>query len=146
MQLHELRAKHKNKKRKRIGRGGKKGSYSGKGIKGQRSRAGARFEPVIRALVKRYPKLRGYRFGRQSEKPAVVNVGELEKSFNSGNIVSPEILLEKRIVSRIKGRAPKVKILGKGKLTKELVIENCQLSKAAREIIEKAGGKTSPKP
>ena len=62
MQLHELRPKHKIKKRKRIGRGGKRGTYSGRGMKGQKSRAGARFEPIIRGLIKRYPKLRGYKF------------------------------------------------------------------------------------
>lgn len=62
MQLHELRPKHKIKKGKRIGRGGKRGTYSGRGMKGQKSRAGTRFEPIIRGLIKRYPKLRGYRF------------------------------------------------------------------------------------
>lgn len=62
MQLHELRPKHKLKKRKRIGRGGKRGTYSGRGVKGQKSRSGRRFAPVIRSLIKRYPKLRGYRF------------------------------------------------------------------------------------
>ncbi len=62
MQLHELRPKHKLKKKKRIGRGGKTGTYSGRGVKGQKSRAGAKFEPIIRGLIKRYPKLRGYRF------------------------------------------------------------------------------------
>jgi len=62
MQLHELKPTHKLKKRKRIARGGKRGTYSGKGMKGQKSRAGRRLEPVVRGLIKRYPKLRGYRF------------------------------------------------------------------------------------
>lgn len=61
MQLHELKPTHKLKKRKRIGRGGKRGTYCGKGIKGQASRAGKRLEPIVRSLIKRYPKLRGYR-------------------------------------------------------------------------------------
>ncbi|MBZ1348254.1 MAG: uL15 family ribosomal protein [Candidatus Nealsonbacteria bacterium] len=61
MQLHQLKPIHKRKKRKRLGRGGKRGTYSGRGMKGQKSRAGARFEPIIRGLIKRYPKLRGYR-------------------------------------------------------------------------------------
>lgn len=68
MQLHELRPKHKIKKGKRIGRGGKRGTYSGRGMKGQKSRAGTRFEPIIRGLIKRYPKLRGYRFKTKNEK------------------------------------------------------------------------------
>ena len=59
MQLHELKPIHKNKESKKIGRGGKRGTYSGKGMKGQRSRAGARMQPIIRELTKRYPKLRG---------------------------------------------------------------------------------------
>jgi large subunit ribosomal protein L15 len=62
MQLHELKPIHKFKKKKRIGRGGKRGTYSGKGMKGQKSRAGRRLEPVIRGIIKRYPKLRGYKF------------------------------------------------------------------------------------
>lgn len=62
MQLHELKPKHKRKKRKRVGRGGKRGTYSGRGIKGQKARAGRRLKPVIRELIKRYPKLRGYKF------------------------------------------------------------------------------------
>ena len=62
MQIHQLKPTHKNKPRKRIARGGKRGTYSGKGMKGQKSRAGRRFKPVIRELIKKYPKLRGYRF------------------------------------------------------------------------------------
>jgi len=61
MQLHELQPTHKTKTSKRIGRGGKKGTYSGRGMKGQKSRAGARMQPLVRELIKRYPKLRGYR-------------------------------------------------------------------------------------
>lgn len=59
MQLHELQPKHKLKKQKRIGRGGKRGTYSGRGIKGQKSRAGRKLKPAIREFIKRYPKLRG---------------------------------------------------------------------------------------
>jgi len=49
-------------------------------------------------------------------------------------------LIEKRLIRRIRGRLPKVKILGQGKLTKKLIIEGCQASKQAKEKIEKAGG------
>lgn len=72
MQLHELLLTNKSKKRKRIGRGGKRGTYSGKGMKGQKSRAGKRLEPVIRSLIKKYPKLRGYKL--KSEKRKTKNV------------------------------------------------------------------------
>jgi len=140
MQLHELKPKHKNRDKKRVGRGGKKGSYSGHGIKGQKSRAGRKMEPIIRSLIKRYPKLKGYRSFRIDKDFAVVNLDVLEKNTKDGEIINPENLIKKGIVSKIKGRSPKVKILGTGKITKKIVVENCKTSKTAKEAIEKAGG------
>jgi len=140
MELHELRPKYKRKKRKRVGRGGKRGTYAGRGIKGQKARAGRRLKPVIRELIKKYPKLRGYKFKPKKEILAIVNIEVLEKKFKTGEIVNPKTLLEKKIIRRIKGRIPKVKILAKGKLTKALTIEGCLVSKSAEEIIKKAGG------
>jgi len=64
MQLHQLKPKNKSKKVKRIGRGGKRGTYSGKGIKGQRCRAGAKIRPEIRDMIKKIPKKRGYNASR----------------------------------------------------------------------------------
>ena len=141
MQLHELKLIHKRKKSKRVGRGGKRGTYSGRGIKGQKSRAGRRLKPVIRDLIKRYPKLRGYKSKQEKSNLVVVNIEVLEKKFKSSERVSPKFLLENKIIRRMKGKAPKVKILGRGKLTKPLIIEDCQVSKSAKEKIEKAGGK-----
>ncbi len=141
MQLHQLQPKHKLKQKKRIGRGGKRGTFSGKGVKGQKSRAGAKFEPITRGLIKRYPKLRGYRFKKWKDKPLLINIEILEKNFNTGEKINPVVLLEKKIIRRIKGKIPKVKILAKGELTKSLTIENCEISKSAKEKIEKAGGK-----
>lgn len=140
MQIQELKPVHKRKKRKRIGRGGKKGSYSGRGVKGQKSRAGRRFQPVIRELIKKYPKLRGYRFKRSKLKPVVLSIEILEKKFKSGEIVNPKILLEKGLIRKLKGKMPEIKILSKGKLTKPLTVEGCLLSKKAKEIIEKSHG------
>lgn len=147
MQLHQfLKPIHKKKRPKRVGRGGKRGAHSGRGIKGQSSRAGRKMKPIIREWIKRYPKLRGYKFKRVNLKPAVVNIEILEKKFKSADVISPKVLLEKRIIRRILGRLPKVKILGPGRhppttpLTKKLIIEGCQVSKSAREEIEKAGG------
>ena len=141
MQIHELKPKHKNKGKKRVGRGGKKGTYSGRGMKGQGARAGKRLKPAIRSIIKMYPKLRGYSFNPLTEKPSIVNVGILENAFQDGETVSPQSLVEKNIVRKAKGRFPKIKILGDGKLTKKLTIEGCLISKAAKEIIEKAGGR-----
>ena len=140
MQLHQLKPFHKPKKAKRIGRGGKRGTYSGRGIKGQKARAGRRLKPIIRELIKKYPKLRGYKFKRKELKPQIINLEILEKKFKSNETISPQILLEKRLFRKIKGRLPKVKILGLGKLTKKLIIEGCQVSKSAKKKIEKAGG------
>jgi large subunit ribosomal protein L15 len=151
MQLNELKPKHKQKERKRIGRGGKKGAYSGKGVKGQRARAGHKFEPLIRSLIKRYPKLRGYRSKKDWIKPVIINIGDIEKGFFSQDKsekeektetkINPQVLLEKRLIRKIEGRIPEVKILGKGILTKSVIIEDCNVSKEAKVKIEKAGGR-----
>lgn len=140
MQLHELRPKQKKKNKKRIGRGGKRGTYSGRGIKGQKARAGASFKPAIKTFVKRYHKLRGYRFKRTEGKPQVLNISTLEKKFKSEEKINPQILLERKLTRKIKGRIPEIKILGKGEVTKKFTIENCELSQIARDKIEKAGG------
>ena len=144
MQLHELKKNTTFKKKKRVGRGGKKGTYCGTGGKGQKGRAGAKFKPLIREWVKKYPKLRGYNFNVLSSVSAV-NLDVLEKIFNEKDIVSPETLVSKKAVRRVDGKAPLVKILSRGEIKKALVIENCAVSKAAKEKIEKAGGTVKEK-
>jgi large subunit ribosomal protein L15 len=140
MQLHQIRPIHKKKKQKRIGRGGVHGFTSGKGSKGQNARSGANFKPVIREIIKRYGKLRGYKFRGISEKPVVLNFEILDKNFESGQSITPQILMEKKLVRKIKGQMPKIKILGKGEINKSFIFENCLVSKGAKEKIEKAGG------
>ncbi len=145
MQLHQIQVKNKKRKKKRIGRGGKRGTYSGRGMKGQKSRAGAKFKPMVRDVFKRYPKLKGYRQKSVKVKKgeiqkAIINLNILEKQFKAEEEVNPENLLEKKIISKIKGRMPKVKILAQGELTKKLIFQNCQISQAAKKKIEKANG------
>lgn len=140
MQLHQLKPKHKNKKEKRIGRGGKKGKYCGRGIKGQKSRAGRKLKPIIREIIKKYPKLRGYRFKSKKE-IFILNLGTIEKKFKENETVTTESLIEKKLIKGIKGKTPKIKILSKGEIKKPLVFKNLLFSKKAREKIEKAGGK-----
>ncbi len=142
MQLHELRPIHKKKSSKRVGRGGKRGTYSGRGMKGQKARSGRLLKPAIRELIKKYPKLRGYKFGRQAKNRglAVLNLDILEKNFKEGEVVNPKTLSEKRLIRRTKGRIPQVKILGDGKIIKALTVEDCLISKQAKEKIEKANG------
>lgn len=140
MQLHELKTIHKGRKSQRIGRGGKRGTFCGRGVKGQTSRAGAKMMPMIREMIKRYPKLRGYRYSGIPKNIIVVNVGILENKFKAGDIVTPEALHKLGIIRNINGKVPGVKILGVGDIKKALTIENCKVSKEAKAKIEKAGG------
>ena len=140
MQLHEIKSNYRRQKRKRVGRGGKRGTYCGRGRKGQKARESRNLVPMIRSLIKRYPKLRGYRFKSRKQGVAVINLEVLDKKFKSGDAVNPEILLKQGLIRRIKGETPRVKILAKGKLTKSLALEKVQLSGKAKEAVEKAGG------
>lgn len=140
MQIHQLKPEHKSKDKKRIGRGGKHGTYSGKGMKGQKSRAGRKMPPIIREIIKRYPKLRGYRQKLRIKEILSVNLSVLEKKFENGEKITPSVLLNKKIIRRIKGKTPSVKIIGEKEISKKLMIENCQVSKGAKEKIEKVGG------
>ena len=140
MQIHQVKPKIKKKSKKRVGRGGKRGTYSGRGSKGQKAH-GVRIRPYLRDIIKRLPKKRGYRFASIQEKPVVVNLKVLEKKFKEGEKITPKILIEKGIISLQKGRVPEVKLLGSGNITKKLLISECQISAPAREKIKKAGGK-----
>lgn len=136
MQLHELKPKHKSKKPKRIGRGGKRGTYSGRGVKGQKARAGRGPRPAMRDIIKKIPKKRGYRFKSIKKKPQIVNLKDLEKQYKSGEKITPETLLEKGLIGKVKGKMPGVKILGKGKLTKKLTVEGCLMSKSVEKALK----------
>ncbi|MSU54627.1 MAG: 50S ribosomal protein L15 [Candidatus Staskawiczbacteria bacterium] len=140
MQIHQLQPKHKSKDRMIVGRGGKKGTYSGRGGKGQTARAGRKLAPIIRELIKRYPKLKGYKAFVLPDNTVVVNLDILEKKFKDGDVINPEILVVKGVISLFKGKVPKVKILGNGKITKKIIIEQCKISKSAKELVQKAGG------
>jgi len=143
MQIHEIQPKNKSKNRKRVGRGGKRGTYSGRGMKGQKSRAGTRKkEPEIRRLIKRYPKLRGYKFSPLGS-VFVVNLSILNKLFDENSEVSPKSLIEKGLIS--KNTKKSVKILGEGKIEKSIKVKECLFSKTAKEKIEKAGGSVEDK-
>jgi large subunit ribosomal protein L15 len=142
MQIHELKRKHPLPKPKRVGRGGKRGTTSGRGTKGQRARAGRKLRPELRDIIKKIPKKRGYRFsGRQRPSWAVVNLGFLEKHFSPGSLITPQTLAEKKLVRRSGRSIPAVKILAGGVLTKPFQISGCRLSGAARKQIAAVGGK-----
>jgi len=130
-----------NRRRKRIGRG--PGSGHGKtatrGHKGQQARTGYSRKLVGEGgkmpLVRRIPK-RGFN-NRWAKIVAVVNVGDLEESFQAGEEVTPQALKAKGFS---KFPHDRVKILGNGELTRKLKVSAHQFSQSALEKIQKAGG------
>lgn len=143
MQLHNLKKHSSHRAKKLVGRGGKRGTTSGRGTKGQKARAGNKRRPEMRDIIKKLPKLRGYRFKPVSVKPAVINLAMLDKIFKDGDLINSTTLLNKKLIKRERGQLPLVKILATGELTKKLKFENCLASDSARVKIEKAGGSIS---
>jgi len=139
MQLNSLKREHPNKKARQVGRGGTRGKTSGRGGKGQTARAGNKRRPQIRDIIKKLPKLRGYRFNSASVKATPVNIGSLN-IFEAGAIVNSASLFEKKLIRRVGGNLPVVKILAKGEIDRKLSIVGCKISLKAKEKIEKAGG------
>ncbi len=131
MQLNQISSIKKQKTGRRIGRGGKRGTYSGRGVKGQKSRAGRKLRPEWRDVLKRIPKKRGYKFKSIQEKPSVLNLGQLDKFFKEGELINENSLLSKGLIAKIKGGMPEVKILGDGEINKKLEFKS-QKSKLPR--------------
>lgn len=138
MALHDLTPKIKNKTSKRIGRGGKRGTYSGRGMKGQKSRAGNRTRPAVRDLIKSIHKLRGYD-NHPLKENVVISLEVLDKNFNNNEIVNVANLRKKGMLGN-KYKANAVKILNNGEISKSLTIEHILISEKAKQKIEKAGG------
>jgi large subunit ribosomal protein L15 len=150
LNLSNLKPAQARKDRKRVGRGlgSGKGRYSGRGIKGQKSRAGshampAGFEGGQMPIDMRTPKLRGNTSAdampigpfRTYSQP--VNVRSLDERFDAGADVTLEALKEAGLISKL---SLDVKILGEGELTKKLSVTAHSFSKSAVEKIEAAGG------
>src|SRR4030065_2070139 len=97
MQIHQLKVKSEKAKR-RGGRGGKKGTYSGRGMKGQKSRSGANVNPIFEGgrstLIEHLPKMRGFKSHKPKDQIGVLN--QLQKHFSDGDIVNPQSLLAKK--------------------------------------------------
>jgi large subunit ribosomal protein L15 len=150
LSLSTLSPAQKRQDRKRVGRGlgSGKGRYSGRGLKGQKSRAGshkmrAGFEGGQMPTYMRLPKQRG-----NTSKDAMpvgpfrtftqgVNLRDLEARFDAGAEVTPEALKELGLIRSLRRD---VKILGYGDLTKKLTVSAHRFSATAREKIEAAGG------
>ncbi|NNU85070.1 50S ribosomal protein L15 [Geobacillus sp. BMUD] len=143
MKLHELKpAPGSRKKAVRVGRGigSGNGKTSGRGQKGQNARSGGGvrlgFEGGQTPLFRRLPK-RGFTNINRKEY-AVVNLEKLNR-FEDGTEVTPELLLETGVISKLKSG---VKILGKGQIERKLTVKAHKFSASAKEAIEAAGGKT----
>ena len=161
LNLSNLKPAQARRDRKRVGRGqgSGKGRYSGRGIKGQKSRSGSKkmragFEGGQMPLHMRVGKQRGSTskdampVGPHRTFTYAVNVRDLEKRFEAGADVSPETLAAEGLIRNTKRD---VKIIGYGDLTKKLTVSAHNFSKTAREKIEGAGGTVSwlrgePKP
>jgi large subunit ribosomal protein L15 len=152
LNLSSLKPAQSAKDRKRIGRGigSGKGRYSGRGIKGQKSRAGshkmrAGFEGGQMPIYMRLGKLRGATskdampIGPFRTSTAPVNVGSLDR-FDDGAEVTPESLVE---IGLLKNTKTDVKLLGDGELKKKLTVRVHAISATARQKVEKAGGTVS---
>jgi large subunit ribosomal protein L15 len=151
--LSNLKPAQKRRGRKRVGRGlgSGKGRYSGRGIKGQKSRAGshkmrAGFEGGQMPIYMRLGTQRGpyskdaMPMGPHRTSTVPVNVRDLERVFDDGSEVTLEALIDKGL---IKNSRTDVKILGQGDLKKKLTVTAHSFSASAREKIEQAGGKVT---
>jgi large subunit ribosomal protein L15 len=142
MKLHEMKIPLGSRQsRKRVGRGSGSGigTTAGRGGKGQTARAGAKirrgFEGGQIPLYRRVPK-RG--FTNLSRKTfAIINVCELNNLYEAGQTVSPDDLLQRRIIRKL---LDGVKILGTGELSKALHVKAHHFTKSAAEKITQAGG------
>jgi len=143
MKLHTLApnkgAKHRVK-RLGCGESSGHGKTSCKGNKGQKARSGSGtrvgFEGGQMPLHRRLPK-RGFNNINFKTKVEVVNLAQIEKAFNDGDIVTEEAL---RLAGLINRSCEVVKVLGQGELTKKVTIAVGTISASAKEKVEKAGG------
>ena len=144
MELKDLKpAEGSKRNRKRVGRGPASGNgkTAGRGMNGQKSRAGggkgAGFEGGQTPLARRLPKLPGFRnFNRGEYVP--VNVSRLDAKFNAGDLVDADTLYAAGI---IKNTTDPIKVLGDGEITKALTVRVDKVSASARAKIEAVGGK-----
>ncbi|MFS0562439.1 50S ribosomal protein L15 [Terribacillus sp. 179-K 1B1 HS] len=143
MKLHELKsAEGTRKTRNRVGRGMSSGNgkTSGRGHKGQKARSGGGVRPGFEGgqmpLFQRLPK-RGFTNIHRTEY-SIVNLETLNR-FEEGTEVTPELLLESGVVSKLRAG---IKVLGNGKLEKKLTVKAHKFSSSAKEAIEAAGGQT----
>lgn len=142
MQIHDLKRKNKNKKDRIVGRGGKHAKTAGRGGKGQTARAGNKRRPELRDIIKKLPKLRGYRFNSFALKPVAFSLEKLAMFYPNGGDVNPASLIELKAIKKTKGKVPQVKILTSKDFDFKIKVNvsKCLVSESAKSMIEKAGG------
>lgn len=137
LSLHTIKpAKGATKKRKRVGRGNASGhgTYSTRGLKGQKSRSGVSNLKRLgmKMTLMRTPKKRGFK--SLKPKNQVVNLEDVNKNFKDGEVVNPKSLLKKGLIDNIKAG---VKILGKGNLAvKNLKFEDVKMSGSVKGALK----------
>lgn len=141
MELNELKPSVPRKARKRVGRGESSGlgKTAGKGSNGQKSRAGGGTKPGFEGgqmpIIRRTPK-RGFSNYPFKKEYAIINLDVLNR-FEEGTVVTPELLLETGIISKM---LDGLKVLGNGNLEKKISVEAHKVSKSAQKAIEEKGG------
>ena len=141
MKLNELMPSVPRKARKRVGRGESSGlgKTAGKGSNGQKSRAGGGTKPGFEGgqmpIIRRTPK-RGFSNYPFKKEYAIINLDVLNR-FEEGTVVTPELLLETGLVSKM---LDGLKVLGNGNLEKKISVEAHKVSKSAQKAIEEKGG------
>ncbi len=131
MRLNELKPKLKREKIKRIGRGGKRGTYSGRGQKGQKARAGRNIRPGLRDVIIRTPKLRGFKNKPKQTQSVAVSLEKISKM--------EEKEINRKVLAKYGIKWP-AKIVGKGELKSAKNIVGIKVSSSVKKIIESAGG------
>jgi len=126
------RAKGRAKKIKRVGRGNASGhgTYSTRGLKGQKSRSGVSGlkRLGLKKQLLQIPKARGFR--SLNPKNQVVSVKAVNANFKDGEIVNSESLMAKKLISSV--NLP-IKILGKEKLTVQVKFEKIKMSDSLKK-------------
>lgn len=139
IKLHTLQSNFKRKKRKTIGRGNASGhgTYSTRGIKGQRARSGVGGLRLkgMKHIILSTPKLRGEK--SIYPKAEIVSLSNLERVYKDGAAINVAALASSGLVS---SSGAEVKILAGGKLSKKFIISGCRVSAGAKKMIEAAGG------
>lgn len=147
--LHTLKNTNTRSKA-RVGRGGKRGKTSGRGMKGQKARAGGSPRPEERDIIKKLPKRRGFGKNRartvHDARPEAlpVSLAVIDAAYNDGETVSLETLHAKGLIETRGNKYPAVKILANGELKTRVTVAGLPASATAKAAIEKAGGTVQP--